>query len=328
MESVVDPAWAQSALAALPYPLCVADARLRVRYVNPAGVQLFGNGELALTGRPLAELIDYPADLLALGEPLPCGQHALGVNTALGTQMMQVSFSAFADGRESWVMAALRGIGDQRLQALTRHLLVQQEDERRQLARVLHDDVGQSLTAAMITLQSAQMGVLALNESLYSEVLGALGNCLNDVREMSVGLRPWQLDDLGLEQALDWYLQQQMLKQGHACQFSCHLDERLPAEVETSCFRILQDIVRHLPDLSEWGDVQVQLQQLAGQVQITVRIADVAKAQAQLQNSGWLAGAVERAAMVGGELACQQRGSVISINVSLPMDLHVTGVHS
>src|SRR6267378_1896512 len=118
-----------------------------------------------------------------------------------------------------------------------------QEAERRLLARALHDEVGQLLTATKLTLQAAQRARSAkTGRGLLRESLALLDQCINQVRSLSLELRPSLLDDLGLTAALRWYLD----RQAHRAGFSVRLegqvtDARLPAEVEIACYRVIQE---------------------------------------------------------------------------------------
>jgi signal transduction histidine kinase len=97
-----------------------------------------------------------------------------------------------------------------RLQRLSRRLLEVQENDRRAIARELHDEIGQILTAAKIDLQVVRRGKIPEDlAARLDENIASLDNCLSRVRNLSLDLRPSMLDDLGLVAALRWQLNRQ-----------------------------------------------------------------------------------------------------------------------
>ena len=105
--------------------------------------------------------------------------------------------------------------GRERLLALSRRLVGAQEDERRMIARELHDGTGQALTAAMMNLQVLRKGrVDVAANSLIDDTLNIIEQTLQRVRNLSLELRPSLLDDLGLVAALRWYVDRQARRAG------------------------------------------------------------------------------------------------------------------
>jgi signal transduction histidine kinase len=99
---------------------------------------------------------------------------------------------------------------NEQLHVLSRRLFQIQEDERRHLARELHDQFGQALTAAKIDLQAAQrLEERAAIVRRLDDSIAIIERLLQQVRQLSLELRPPFLDDLGLVPALRWYLDQQ-----------------------------------------------------------------------------------------------------------------------
>src|SRR5262245_60032781 len=101
-------------------------------------------------------------------------------------------------------------LSHERLRALSRRLFEVQEEERRRLARDLHDDVGQALTALKIQLESlARPGTDAALRPRVEDCVDTIQHTLERVRQLSLSLRPPQLDDLGLAAALRSHLDRQ-----------------------------------------------------------------------------------------------------------------------
>ena len=107
----------------------------------------------------------------------------------------------------------------ERLRALSRRLLEVQEEERGRLARDLHDDIGQALTALKIQLESIQRSGDPALRARVDEGVETVRHTLERVRQLSLSLRPPQLDDLGLAAALRSHLDRQASVAGLAPHF-------------------------------------------------------------------------------------------------------------
>ena len=130
-----------------------------------------------------------------------------------------------------------------RLQTLSEQLLVAQEDERRVIARELHDEIGQVLTAVSASLRaidpSAQRAELSRR---LEESLDMIDRAIEEVRDLSLDLRPSLLDDFGLVPALEWYLDRMTQRTGlHAELLADNAEMRLPPGLETVCFQSSPD---------------------------------------------------------------------------------------
>lgn len=134
------------------------------------------------------------------------------------------------------------------VRSLSKSLLNKLETERRYIARELHDEIGQSLTAVKIILQSSQ------RTTDYTEITKRLGDAitsldrvLNQVRNMSLNLRPSLIDDLGLAPTVRWYLDRVSAVTGLNIEFSAKdMDSRLEIETEIACFRVIQEAVNNV----------------------------------------------------------------------------------
>jgi signal transduction histidine kinase len=139
------------------------------------------------------------------------------------------------------------------LQMFSRQLIEAQEEERRRIARELHDQIGQVLTAVKMNLHTVQRVSNGNEAGTYiKDNIEAVDEALRLVRDLSVDLRPPLLDDLGLVTALRWYVDRYANRTGIAADMVTELrdqNERFSRELETACFRIAQEaltnIVRH-----------------------------------------------------------------------------------
>jgi signal transduction histidine kinase len=197
----------------------------------------------------------------------------------------------------------------QQLHVLSRRLFQIQEDERRHLARELHDQMGQALTALKIDLQATQR----LEERTdivrrLDDSIAALERLLQQARQLSLELRPPLLDDLGLVPALRWYLDQQAQRAGLRVEFFADPAlERVDAAIETACFRVAQEALTNVVRHARAQTVSVELHRTAEALHLMVRDNGIGfdVVTAQQGASMGLHGMRERVALVGGELDCK-----------------------
>jgi signal transduction histidine kinase len=197
-----------------------------------------------------------------------------------------------------------------KLQTLSRRLVQVQETERRNIARELHDEIGQSLTAAELNLQAALQspGAAALERRL-EESIKAVERVLEQVHDLSLNLRPSMLDDLGLEPALRWYTRRQADLTGMAADFEAEtLPERLDPVIETECFRIAQEALTNVVRHSRARAVSVAVSRRDGHLHLSVRDDGVGfdvvafRGEAVRGASLGLLSMEERASLAGGGL--------------------------
>ena len=212
------------------------------------------------------------------------------------------------------------------LRSYSRQLVQAQEIERRHLARELHDEVGQALTAAKINLQTEMgEGGASISPRLH-ETVAILERLLGQVRQISLDLRPSMLDDLGLIAALRSVLDERARRASIEVQFSGHdVPENLDAEIQTTCFRIIQEAITNVVRHARATRVDVDLRCEKGKLRLLIRDNgigfDLGPAQAQTTGLG-LIGITERAALVGGRARIiSSPGKGTTIDVVLPLTL-------
>ncbi len=198
----------------------------------------------------------------------------------------------------------------QRLQVLSRRLVEVQETERRHIARELHDEVGQALTATEMNLQTLleSPGIDALTPRLKVS-LELVDRVLEQVHDLSLNLRPSMLDDLGLEPALRWYTNRQAALAGLQAEIRAEpMEQRLDPMIETECFRVAQEALTNVVKHAKAHTVTVELSQNGEQLHLSVRddgvgfdVASV-REQAVRGASLGLLSMEERAALAGGGL--------------------------
>lgn len=174
--------------------------------------------------------------------------------------------------------------GERRFRGLAKAVWKVQEDERRRLARELHDGLGQTLTALTNQLERLQQkldgsGSAELSERLADSVEMAR-LALNESRELSRLLRPPVLDDLGLPAALSWLARNLEQRTGLTVDLNIELDlggvasleERLDPELETLVFRVVQETLTNVLRHSGADHATVTVSRAQGLLEL--RVAD------------------------------------------------------
>jgi signal transduction histidine kinase len=196
------------------------------------------------------------------------------------------------------------------LRRYAKRLMEAQESERRHIARELHDEIGQTLTAVKMNLQAAQR--LTDEPTLLSyqrDCIDAVERTLHQVRSLSLDLLPSVLDDLGLEPALRWLVARHTRQTGLSIQlYIDSLDKRLPPNLEIACFRVAQEALTNALRHAQAEQVLIELQRKEGRVQLVVRDDGVgfdvhaALERATNGESLGLLGMRERVSLAGGQI--------------------------
>lgn len=206
------------------------------------------------------------------------------------------------------------GRGIERLRALSRELVEVQESVQRAIARELHDEIGQALTALRLVLKNASgrrsdgAGV----DLRHAQAL--VDGLVEKVRSLSLNLRPAALDDLGLVPALVLHCDHYTAQTGVRVDLT-HADaegRRFPSEVETAAYRITQEALTNVARHAEVADAAVRLWATGGTLYVQVQDAgagfDPTCILATPRSSG-LTGMRERARLLGGELTIESAPS-------------------
>jgi PAS domain S-box-containing protein len=168
-----------------------------------------------------------------------------------------------------------RKLAQDTLQMFSRQMIQAQEDERRRIARELHDQIGQILTAVKMNLYTVQQFCRASEAGSYvKENIEAVDETLRLVRDLSIDLRPPVLDDLGLVTALRWYVDRYTQRTGLNVDVVCELpdfNERFSRDLETACFRIAQEALTNVVRHANADEVTVQLNKDGNILVLTVK---------------------------------------------------------
>jgi signal transduction histidine kinase len=212
------------------------------------------------------------------------------------------------------------------LRRLSGSIMDGQEKERAAIARELHDELGQVLTALRMDCVWMR-DRLKQTDTKASERTFAMceliDQTIDDVRSIAVRLRPGVLDDLGLTDALEWYTTDFEKRTGIACTFN-HFDvPEVNNMVATAAYRITQEALTNVARHSNATHVDVTLKAEEGRLTLKVVDNGLGFSTEGLEEFECLgmAGMRERASLVGGSLAMQsQPGAGATVLFALPID--------
>jgi len=235
------------------------------------------------------------------------------------------------------VLAVIRDLTERKqaekaLRRLSSRLLQLQDEERRRIARELHDAIGQNLAALVMNLTSARKSADKRNpkgRQALSESLEVAERCLTEMRTLSYLLHPPLLDEDGLASALAWYVK------GFAERSRIKIDlkvspnfGRLPQEVETTLFRVVQESLTNVHRHSKSPTASIRLSRRATGVKLEITDKGQGMPAKALhsgnQKSGQLGvgimGMSERARQFGGrlEIDSSRRGTTVRVVIPNP----------
>jgi len=209
-----------------------------------------------------------------------------------------------------------------------------QEDERRRIAREMHDQFGEQLTALGLRirmLKDAATGRADLTEKITA--LEHVAQQLDrDVDHLVWELRPTALDDLGLRAALANYVQDWSARVGIAAKLHTAglLDDRLPADTETALYRIAQEALTNVAKHARAANVDVILERRAETVLLIIEDDGVGFDPAGTSGVGQgfgLVGMQERAGLVGAMLEIESsagKGTTVLVRMATPVRSHTS----
>jgi PAS domain S-box-containing protein len=212
------------------------------------------------------------------------------------------------------------------LRRLSGSIMANQEKERKAIARELHDELGQVLTAL-------RMDAVWLSEHLQAQdpkagdraltMCGLIDNTIDEVRGLATRLRPGVLDDLGLIDALEWYIADFGKRTGIACSFKHRQVPNIDGIGATAAYRIVQEALTNVTRHAAATQVRVSLEPKKGMV--TLAVADNGRGfdlqEIAASECLGLAGMRERAGLLGGSLEIRSRpGKGTKVCFKLPAD--------
>lgn len=220
-----------------------------------------------------------------------------------------------------------------RLRATGERLVAVQEEERRHLARELHDEIGQSLTALSLLLAMAPGLPPDLAAPRLADAHRQVGELIARVRQQSLDLRPGLLDDLGLPASLQWYVRRYSEQTGVGVDFAVSdLGGRLAPQIELTAYRTVQEALTNVARHS--GAAEARVRVWAADERLLVQVEDYgcgmeAGAALAARASSGLVGMRERVALLGGEFTIDSEpGDGTRLLVDLPLHLDEAAVEA
>ena len=210
----------------------------------------------------------------------------------------------------------------QELKVLSRRLVEIQEDERRAIARELHDEISQSLMMANFLLERSMKSRVENASDSLGEVQAMIKEAIRQVREMSLNLRPSIIDDLGLLPALHWYLEQYTARTNVRVNFKHGgLKTDLPTNTRTATYRIVQEALNNVARHANVNAASVNIWARTGILHIQVEDAGSGFDYSKIAvTSSGISGMRERALMLGGRFTIDTApGRGTSLKVELPI---------
>ena len=236
----------------------------------------------------------------ALISVVPSGQYALEADDSSLLRGLAAQASSAIQNAELFEQVRL---GRERQRRLARNLVNIQEAERRTIARDLHDHLGQVLTGMQFMLEGVKSQVPDQQKADLREIQNVVSDMIEQVREMSLNLRPSMLDDKGLIPTLQWHFNRYTRQTGIQVTFQHdEIADSIPAEIETAAYRIMQEALTNVARYAQTKEVFVGLARHNDD--LWLEIVDKGKgfdtASVLEKPSTGLGGMMERASMVGG----------------------------
>jgi len=241
------------------------------------------------------------------------------------------------DGKVNTIMSLVQDVTDRKeaekeilkmnaqLRELTSHLQNIREEERKRIAREIHDELGQQLTGIKMDLAMIRQNTVkphAISEESISEVMNMVDDAIKTVRKISSELRPSVIDDLGLIAAMNWQCHEFEKRYNIPCSFTSTMNE-FPFEKDlvTGIFRIYQESLTNIARHSKASEISATLTVEEKSIMLSIRDNGVGFNPNNMEKKTLgIIGMKERAIMLGGALNIDSEvGKGTKIIVRIPM---------
>jgi PAS domain S-box-containing protein len=331
------------------------DMVYRLRLVPSMTIEYAGGAVEAITGHSAAEFYADPTLVRRVVHPDDLPLLVMTVNEAAAVPGMATYRWVHPGGRVVWAehyripifdaagrVVGLEGLArditarldgerrlresEEQLRQLAARVESAREEERTEVSRELHDELGQTLTALKLEINRTIAAFASDAPSVHAvnrcqSVVGLVDIAIGTVKRISARLRPATLDHLGLVEAVRWEAQTFKARTGIRCAVRANRESvRLSAEAQTALFRILQEALNNVVCHASASAVQITITETDRQIELRVRDngRGITREQAGHPASIGLLGMKERAALVGGSFAVtgqKGKGTLVSVHV-------------
>jgi PAS domain S-box-containing protein len=336
-----------------PDPILVFNLNRIITMVNQSGVAMYGvEGAEELIGKNVYELLipeDRPRALANAKELLRTGSARNIEYTALKKDgnyfFVEYSASVVTDGegKPKAIIGVSKDItrhkraeeelkvSHEQLRALSARIQSLREEERTQIAREIHDELGQALTALKMDLSWMQKRLPVTADGMAPQPVlekiksmqGLIDTTIQSVRKISTELRPVVLDQLGLAAAIEWQAEEFQARSEIRCDVSLYSENiALDQARSTTIFRVFQEILTNVARHANATEVKISLKEDTGNLILEVRDNGKGIAKSDISNikSLGLLGMRERTLLLGGEFTISgepQKGTTVVLRVPL-----------
>jgi len=321
-----------------------AEGDLRTIEVNPAFEKAVGRSRAQLVGRAIEQALPPEAAPGALAKCRRCVASGLPLDEELelelpaGRRTLHATLIPVRDesGRVHRLVGITRDISARKhaehlLRDLSSRRETAREEERKRIAREIHDELGQQLTALRMGISLLRLQFGAANPLLVERVQGLMGladKSIQVVRDVAASLRPASLD-MGLASALEWLVAEFAQHSGLDCRLRLPPEKLLlDDERATAAFRVVQESLTNVARHARASRVEISLAHGAGHFLLEVRDDGQGfDPAAPRQNAFGLVGMRERGLMLGGEvsiLSAPGQGTLVRVRIPIRETLEET----
>lgn len=327
--------------------ILIVDRQGRVVLANPATEKMLGYSNSELIDQPIEMLVPDAArgrhvshrdGYFSHPQSRPMGQGMdLQARRKDGTTFdAEISLSYIHSAQGTLAVAFVSDISKRKadelairnqkeeLQHLAGRLMTAQDDERRRIARDLHDDLSQKL--AYLAMDLSKVMGKAPTPELQTELRtlrGRATEAANTVRHISHQLHPSILDDIGLEAAVEQYCEEFAERSGIATHFTAKgVPDSLPRQISSSLYHIFQESLRNVSKHSRADEVSVSMESNGAILRLTVRDQGVGLPPERMRTgtSIGIVGMKERAHLINGTLSVDSHaGQGTEVSVAVPI---------
>ncbi len=291
--------------------------------------EMIGQTSMMVTPANLAEEANLLKERARLGQRV---EYLESIRVARSGELIEVGISIFplrdTAGKVIGTSAIVRDIREQkkaerRLRQLSGRLLRLQDEERRRLARELHDSTAQSLAALAMNLSALNGGTGMAEEKraeMLAEGLDLAQSIERELRTHTYLLHPPLLEERGLPAALRWFVEGFAARSGVAVNLDLgHEIGRLPDAVELTIFRVVQESLSNIHRHAKCRTAAISLRKLKRSIVLEIRDTGCGLPKGMVECAGvGIAGMRERLAQIGGTLAVESGNRGVTVTARIP----------